>query len=69
MNLGKLWEMVRDRETWQAAVCGFPESDTIGRLKNNNSNVVFISGGQQRNSVIHIHVLIMVSREVTGGKG
>ena len=28
MNLGKHWEMVRDRETWHAAVRGVTESDT-----------------------------------------
>ena len=28
MNLGKLWEMVRDREAWHAAVCGVPKSRT-----------------------------------------
>ena len=28
MNLGKLWEMVRDREAWYAAVHGFAKSQT-----------------------------------------
>ena len=27
MNLGKLWEMVRDRETWHATVHRVTESD------------------------------------------
>ena len=28
MNLGKLQEIVRDREAWQAAVCGVAKSQT-----------------------------------------
>ena len=34
MNLGKLWEMVRDREGW--CPWGCKESDMIGQLNNNN---------------------------------
>ena len=30
INLGKFWEMVRNREAWHAAVNGHEESDTTG---------------------------------------
>ena len=34
MNLGKLWEMVRDRESWHAAVQVVAESDMTWQLNN-----------------------------------
>ena len=36
MNMVKLWEIVRDREAWRAAVHGLTKSDMAGRLNNNN---------------------------------
>ena len=36
MNLGKLQEIVRNREAWRAAVHEIVKSDTTERMNNNN---------------------------------
>ena len=38
MDLGKLWEMVRYREAWSAAVHGIAELNTTEQLNNNKKN-------------------------------
>ena len=36
MSLSRLWEMVKDREAWRAAVHGVTELDMMEQLNNNN---------------------------------
>ena len=38
MSLNKLWEIVKDRGAWLAAIHGVAKSQTGLRLKNNNNN-------------------------------
>ena len=39
-ELSKLWEILKDREVWQAAVNGVTKLDTTQQLKNNNKCII-----------------------------
>ena len=44
MNLGKLWEMVRDREAWSSAVHGL---QTVNKVIESNNKLLYISLGNK----------------------
>ena len=50
MSLSKLWEMVKDREAWHAAVHAVTKRDMTEWLKNNNSSFCYI----KYSGILHI---------------
>ena len=40
ITLGKLWERVRDKESWYAAVHAVAESDVTWQLNNSESHLI-----------------------------
>ena len=44
MNLSKLWEIVKDRWAWHAAVCGIAQSDMTEWLNINSIRDILSDG-------------------------
>ena len=64
MNLSKFQEIVKDKEAWRGAVHGVTKSQTqlsdwTTTTKQLINNVVLVSGVQQSDSALHIHVTIL----------
>ena len=65
MNLGKLWETVRDRQVWCAAVHGVTESDTNGKWTTTTQEQLlsflcrwghtYVQGHKARQSLQNLH--------------
>ena len=63
MNLGKLQEIVRDREAWRASTHGVnKESDTAGWL--NNSNVSLVSIPTPPSILLFVRAFQLISKQI-----
>ena len=68
-NLGKLWEVVRDREAWPAAVHGVTKGWTWLRwLSNSNNNLVFLKSQKKffREEVIKVDLKVYKEKQAGG---
>ena len=66
VNLGKLWEMVRDRHAWHAAIYGIKQLDMTGQLNKTRGRHETVTQGEESEPGENLRMGWCLPGKVTG---